>query len=430
MNHQAISLTRSLAAVLFVATLLFAGTPLTAAQTETTIHAFKGGSDPLGGLVADANGALYGTTYYGGEFGQGSVYEMVPPSTQGGAWTVTTIYSFSKTKLTDGGHPSGSLLLNLQNHKIRGTARLGGSGTYGVVYELSPPIQAGGPWTEAVLYTFTGGLDGGTPVAGVISDTKGVLYGTAASGGQYNGGVVFRLSPPKPGGIWTEKVLHSFKGGTDGSLPLAGLIFDNLGALYGTTWAGGQRSGGSCCGMVFQLKPPLSGTGPWTENVLHRFTGASDSAAPSAGLIFDSNGALYGTTAGYGPNDHGNIFQLSPPSSGTGPWTETILHTFTGGSDGAQPEASLIFDSTGALYGTTHFGGSMGVGTAFKLSPPSTQGGAWTEYVMHSFSWPSVSTDGAYPQAPLLLLGNTFSGTTFYGGAAVNAAGTVFEITQ
>jgi uncharacterized repeat protein (TIGR03803 family) len=426
MKRQAPSPARIVAAAVFVAAVLLAGTTLAAAQTETIIHAFQGVSDPMGGLVADRNGALYGTLYYGGEFGQGSVYEMVPPASEGGVWTVTTLYSFSKTKRADGGHPSGSLLLNLRNHKIYGTTRDGGSGGSGVVYELAPPALPGSGWAETVLYNFTGGQDGSNPVDGVVFDSKGALYGTTVGGGQSCCGVVFRLSPPKPGGVWTEKVLHSFKGGNDGSLPLAGLIFDSAGALYGTAWSDGQ-GGSGCCGMVFQLTPPSSGNGPWKENVLHRFTGGA--AAPAASLIFDSTGALYGTTAGYGLNDHGRVFQLTPPLGGTGAWIATTLYTFTGGSDGAQPEASLIFDNTGALYGTTYQGGSSDAGTVFKLSPPSTQGGAWTQQVLHSFSFPIVPTDGAFPHAPLLLLGDTFYGTTFYGGAAVNAAGTVFEIT-
>jgi uncharacterized repeat protein (TIGR03803 family) len=427
MKRQALSPARIMAAAVFVATVLLAGTSLATAQTETIVHAFGGVGDPMGGLVADRKGALYGTLYSGGEFGQGSVYEMVSPASEGGDWTVTTLYSFSKTKRSDGGHPSGSLLLNLKNHKIYGTTRDGGSSGFGVVYELDPPALPGSAWTETVLYNFTGGQDGSNPVDGVVFDSKGTLYGATVGGGQSCCGVVFRLSPPsQPGAAWTQRVLHSFKGGTDGSIPLGGVILDGAGALYGTAWSDGQ-GGGHCCGIVFQLTPPSSGDGPWKENVLHRFT--SGAAAPSTSLIFDSAGSLYGTTAGYGLSDHGTVFQLTPPLGGTGAWSAATLYTFTGGSDGAQPEASLIFDNTGALYGTTYRGGSSAAGTVFKLSPPSTQGGAWTQQVLHSFDYPNVPTDGAFPHAPLVQLGNTFYGTTFYGGAAVNAAGTAFAIT-
>jgi len=376
--------------------------------------------------VADSSGVFYGTTYYGGQFGQGSVYKAIPPANSGGTWTVSTLYSFSKTKRTDGGNPQGGLVLNESTRTLYGTAMIGGPNNDGVVYQLTAPTTAGAPWTQTVLYSFTGGVDGSEPAAGLVSDAKGVLYGTTFWGGQYANGVVFKLVPPATkGGAWTEVVIHSFKGGSDGRTPYASLIFDASGSLYGTTYSGGQGGNLGCCGTVFQLIPS-GGNGPWKEVTLHRFSGAEGSA-PVSSLLLDSSGALYGTTSGFGKTN-GTVFQLVPPAVAGGAWTENTLYTFTGGADGGTPMAAVIGDGTGALYGTTYSGGTTcnGCGTVFKLIPPATQGAAWTEQVLHDFVG---GNDGSLPLAPLLLRGNTFYGTTYYGGAVVNPAGTLFEIT-
>lgn len=415
-----------------LAVVVIAGASLASAQTESVIHAFQSSSkhDGVGpyGVVADSNGALYGVTYGGGKYGQGTVYKLSPPAIQGGTWKQSLLYTF--TGGADGGGPSGTLFLNPRNNKIYGTTVRGGGA--GLVFELTP----GKTWTETVIHTFAGGRDGVYPNGGLISDGHGTLYGTTSAGGSDQYGVVFRLSPPaQPGGAWNEAVLYAFQGGgTDALAPSSGLLMDASGALYGTTPVGGANG----LGAVYKVTPPAGGRGSWTESVLYSFAGYTDGIEPLANPIFDGKGALYGTTefggVAAGVCGCGTVFQLTPPAGGSGPWTETTLYAFNGTADGASPNAGLIFDSAGALYGTASLGGddtvvcfsgqNRGCGTAFKLSPPSTQGGAWTQSVLHTFE---NGGDGGYPIAPLLQVGTTFYGTTYLGGTP--NVGTVFEIT-
>jgi uncharacterized repeat protein (TIGR03803 family) len=200
------------------------------------------------------------------------------------------------------------------------------------------------------LYSFTGD-DGAHPQADLIADPAGNLYGTTPSGGVVGQGTVFRLDSS---GSLT--VLYNFTGGSDGAAPVAGLIADAAGNLYGTASRGG--TGTFCCGTVFQLTP----SGDLT--VLYSFTGGSDGGNPRAGLIADAAGNLYGTTGSFGPGGNGTVFQLD--SSGT----FTVLHSFTV-SDGTNPQAGLIADPAGNLYGTTLDGGAFGYGTVFQLWPPT-----------------------------------------------------------
>jgi len=424
--------------------MMVGGATLAAAQTETVIHRFQnqyhGGLNPSGGLVAGKAGALYGTAALGGKsvlgLSYGAVFKLSPPSTTGGAWQDNVLYSF--TGGADGEYPYGGVLLSAKAGKIYGTA--GSTSGYGLVYQLTP----GSPWTESVLYSFSG-PDGSFPNGGLISDANGALYGTTSNGGAVtcNGGsvgcgVVYKLTPPSaPGGTWTEQVLYNFQGGNDGWDPSSGVILDSNGALYGTTFYGGPNNGGT----VYKLTPPSGGGVLWTESVIHTFDGAfgsGEGAYPIGALTFDSAGALYGTANNYGQYGCGNVFQLIPPVTKGGAWTETILYQFTGASDGGFPQASLIFDGTGALYSTTVLGGEVaggnglcsyggyGCGTVFKLTPPSTQGGSWTESVLHAFT----NFEG-YPYAPVLLLGKNLYGTTpAYGSDTTPAPGTAFQITQ
>jgi uncharacterized repeat protein (TIGR03803 family) len=235
--------------------------------------------------------------------------------------------------------------------------------------------------TETVLHSFPGGSDGGNPQAGLIADSAGNLYGTTFNGGASNYGAVFKLTP---GG--TEKVLYSFTGGSNGNNPSSGLTADSTGNLYGTTFYGGASN----YGAVFKLAPG------GTETVLYSFKGGtSDGANPWSGsLIADSSGNLYGTTqygGAFAPTigaSTGTVFQLSPPATAGGAWTERVLYNFCSlpsCSDGAVPYSGLIADSSGNLYGTTGLGGASGAsnyGVVFKLAPPATAGGAWTETVL------------------------------------------------
>jgi uncharacterized repeat protein (TIGR03803 family) len=302
-------------------------------QTETVLHAFQStekydGFSPNAPLIADAKGNLYGTTATGGEHGWGIVFKLAPPSAPGGTWTENVLYSF--TGGSDGGFPSPGQLL-LKGGSLYGTAAQGGANGVGVVFELSP----GKPWVETVLYSFTTSAGYGfTPSSGLTQGSKGTFYGTTFKGGAHKQGVVYRLSPPTGGGAWTEAPIYAFKGGsTDGSEPGNNLITDSTGSLYGVTLV--------APGTAFKLTP--SGTGAWTETVLYTFNPAIE-GPPNSSLVFDSTGALYGVTNSNGASG-GTVFQLTPPTGG-GAWTKNTLYSFQGSpsNDGATPTGA-IFDS-------------------------------------------------------------------------------------
>jgi uncharacterized repeat protein (TIGR03803 family) len=295
----------------------------------------------------------------------------------------------------------------------------------GMALVLTPSLWAAS--TSKILHRFMG-ADGARPFAGLILDAAGNLYGTTREGGSHHQGTVFRLKP-NPDGTWTESVLHSFGAGTDGSNPSAPLIFDAAGNLYGTTeYGGGSSACNGGCGVVFKLQPNSSGS--WTESVLHRFANVADGAFPFGSLVFDVARNLYGTTGGGGG---GTVFRLEPNSDGS--WTESVLYRFTGGTDGAIPIGSLIFDAEGKnLYGMTQQGGGgacgIGCGTVFRLEPNSD--GSWTESVLYRFTG---GTDGAFPTAGSLIFdaaGNLYGMTGVGGcptcGAGGSGCGTVFRL--
>jgi uncharacterized repeat protein (TIGR03803 family) len=283
-----------------------------------------------------------------------------------------------------------------------------------LAFLLSLPVFAA--TTEQVLYSFNAsGEDGAFPLAGLIFDKSGNLYGTTAFGGADGAGAVFQLVPGSDG-TWTENVLHSFGVGSDGQVPYGGLIMDSSGNLYGTATGGGTFGDGA----VFELIAGKNGT--WTEQVLHSFGQGQDGQSPEGGLVFDNNGNLYGTTIEGGGYDDGTVFELTPGANGA--WTETVVHTFTpNGKDGLFPEAGLIFVQ-GYLLGTTYEGGAGNVGTVFALARNKI---GWAETVLHSFEHNGV--DGYAPEAALTLDGTgTLIGTTTEGGTAND--GTVFGLTQ
>ena len=326
----------------------------------------------------------------------GAVLTVAAGGSASAAPTETVLHSFSGS---DGAQPIAGLLAD-GNGNLYGTTAKGGASGNGVVFKLAP----GGTYT--VLYSFTGGSAGRFPQAGLIADSSGNLYGTTQFGGAMGNGVVFKLAP---GG--TETVLYSFchlPGCTDGAYPQAGLIADSSGNLFGTTPYGGTSNDG----VVFKL------TSGGTYTVLYSFSGGGDGAFPGAPLIADGSGNLYGTTAAGGASNDGVVFKLTPGG------TETVLHSFTG-SDGAGPFAGLISDSNGNLYGTTAAGGAPGYGVVFKLTP----GGTYT--VLYSFTGGS---DGANPAFGLTAdnSGNLY-GTTPSGGASgcgASGCGVVFKLTS
>ena len=353
---------------------------------KKVIYSFAGGSDgadPLAGLVRDAASNLYGTTYAGGDYGSGTVFKLDTTGKE------AVLHSFSGGP--DGGYPYAGLILDAAGN-LYGTADAGGAHNYGVVFE----VPAGG--AEGVLYSFTGtGGDGADPLAGLVRDAAGNLYGTTASGGASGLGTVFKVSA---GGA--ETVLHSFTGGSDGEYPEAGLVQDGVGNLYGTTFAGGA----SGFGTVFKIDAQGN------ETVLYSFRGGADGEYPSAGLVRDAAGNLYGTTNSGGSSGGGIVFKIS--SAGK----ETVLHSFKGGKDGEYPYASVIRDAAGNLYGTTYGGGASGWGTVFEIDPTGK------ETVLYSIAG---AADGASPEGGLVqdTAGHLY-GTTKYGGAF--GAGTVFEL--
>lgn len=340
--------------------------------TERVIYNFQGGNDGIGpnDLIVDRAGNLYGTTFNGGgSAGAGTVYELSPPTPLGGAWTETILHTFSYKGLDSGIGPLAGLVMDSAGN-LYGTTWLGGPQGAGVAFELSPPAAKGGAWIYSLLYAF-GGAGLSSPEARLAIDEAGNLYGTTVSGGTGacagGCGGVFKLSPPtQAGGVWSENVLFSFSGTFEGGGGTSGgVTLGPQGALYGTTF---QFSGGPS-GTVFRLTPPEHGS-HWIHTVLYAFAGKDDGADPQAEVVFDKYGNLYGMT-NYGgsgsPNCFGvacgTVFELTPTPSG--PWTHAVLYSFSGGTDGGYPERALTLDAAGNLYGTTAFGGdpSCGDGT-------------------------------------------------------------------
>jgi uncharacterized repeat protein (TIGR03803 family) len=385
-----------------------------AAQTRRTkmvfktLYSFTGGPDggySVASLIQDAKGNLYGTTDNGGDsacnygIGCGVVFRLDPATER-----EVVLHAF--TGVPDGSGPFAGLARDSKGN-LYGTTVEGGETGYsghsglgdgrGVAFSL----DASGK--ESVLYMFTGADDGANPYAGLIGDGAGSGYGTTSAGGVDACGVVFKLNAS--GG---ETVLYSFTCGADGSVPVAGLIRDAEGNVYGTTSGGGamEDCDGAGCGVVFKLDPNGK------ETVLHSFTGGSDGAYPGYGrLIRDAQGDLYGTTESGGPGSDGTVFVLDATGK------ETVLYSFTGGHDGGYPEGGLVLDTTGNLYGTTESGGPGKNGTVYMVDKTGK------ETVLYSFTG---GADGAYPVAGLLLgaKGDLYGTTT--GGS--QGYGTVFEI--
>jgi hypothetical protein len=304
-----------------------------ASWKEKVLYSFQSvpdGAAPVGGIVFDQAGNLYGATTEGGSSSCvsvaqcGTVYQLAPPAKQGDPWTETVLYVFKGNASNDGASTGGGLVIDSAGN-LYGTTAYGGTGNCvllgtlmgcGTVYELSPPKQKGGAWTETVLYSFPTPKQGYLPQGDLVFDKVGNLYGATEFGGGHgttcNGfyqycGAVFQLSPPKTkGGKWTEKVLHGFAGIAqgkqfgDGANPNGGLVLDSKGKVYGTTYIGGYNcphNSNQGCGTVFQLHPPATKGGAWTEKVIHRFNPANAYEAwPMAGLIMDRNGRVFGTT--------------------------------------------------------------------------------------------------------------------------------------
>jgi uncharacterized repeat protein (TIGR03803 family) len=331
------------------------------------LHRFTGkdGANPFAGLIFDAAGNLYGTTWLGGRAASpcsncGVVFELSPGAK--GKWTEKILHEFDDK---DGAAPYAGLIFDAAGN-LYGTTLAGGHAQMGTVFKLSPGQN--GKWTETVLHSFNGS-DGANPYAGVTFDASGNLYGTTFS---TTTGVstVFRLKPGA-NGKWTHTVLHTFNG-KDGAQAYAGVSVDGQGSLYGATASGGAYS----WGVIFKLSPRTDGQ--WTETILHSFN-VEDGANPDAAPVFDATGNLYGTTFQGGNSKScgcGTVFKLSPGANNK--WTATVLHSFNG-TDGEGPFlGSVIFGPGGNLYGGTNTGGNLtacqnpfsdGCGVVFEIRP-------------------------------------------------------------
>jgi uncharacterized repeat protein (TIGR03803 family) len=355
-------------------------------QTYTVIHNFtaKGsdGGTPFGGPVLDPSGNLYGTTYTGGIYGSGSVYRLTP---SGASWAYTPLYSFKSG--ADGVGPAfGSLALGA-DRALFGTTE--GGGEFGTDFAICAC-----PGREVQIHSFGVGTDGAQPIGGVVLDSAGNFYGTTNLGGDYGNGTVFEEK--RSGRAWTESVLYSFTGGNDGTSPPAGVTLDSHGNLYGTTSFGGANGDG----VVYELSRSNSG---WTQTVLYTFEGSTDGQNPVGGVILDGAGNLYGGTFDGGINGGGTVYELSPSSAG---WTFTTLYSFTGGYGG--PYNKLTFGSKGSIYGSTNGEGAYGFGSVFQMTPAN---GSWKFTDLHDFAG---GGDGA----------------VLYGSVAVDSAGYVFGTTN
>ncbi|HUO31288.1 MAG TPA: choice-of-anchor tandem repeat GloVer-containing protein [Bryobacteraceae bacterium] len=362
----------------------------TSGWEKTVLHNFSGpdGEVPSDTLVFDSAGNLYGRTRWGGANNGGTVFDLIPPSAPGDPWTQNVLYSMpsgSCNNLPRG--PLGSVLISPSGALITTASVNTCVPDGGTLFLLRPPAQAGGSWTESTLINFTQGSLGSTILAGVVGRGNSV-YGTAwfntAAGGC---GDVYESTPTPSTGTWTGTLVHAFQG-SDGCNSGATLTPGPNGVFYGTTYDGGilgpciiPTNGG--CGVVFELTPPAAQGGTWTESVLYYFTAANgDGAYPSANVVLGPNGVLYGTTqyggsattgspcSSNGVSGCGTVFQLTPPTTPGGAWTETILHSFTGqNGDGSIPMAGLLAASDGTLYGTTSGGGASNKGTVFSIVP-------------------------------------------------------------
>jgi uncharacterized repeat protein (TIGR03803 family) len=261
------------------------------------------GSNPMSTLIADSQGRLYGTASAGG-LGVGTIFMLTPPSQPGGSWTEETIHKFAGGP--DGGDPIGGVVMD-KNGVLYGTTWAGGKGFFGMVYKLTPPANGQGKWAYEVLHLFTGGSDGASPRGSLVMDNAGALYGTTSGGGSgcpprvHKGcGIVFQIVPPSNNGSWTENIIHEFTAQEDGAFPNDSLVFDGSGSLYGTTKGGGTNT----WGVVFKLSPPSSGLA-WTITTFNvpRFQ------RTYAGTLLQGK-SIYGTTDDGGENSTGSVFEL------------------------------------------------------------------------------------------------------------------------
>lgn len=382
-----------------LALLLFAAQSVQA-QRETVLYNFAGGTDglnPTSNLISDGAGNFYGTTLRGGFLecsgvGCGVVFEL--SRNGGGGWNESVLYSFGGGK--DGANPFIAPVIFDKSGNLYGTTEFSGKHGFGVVYQLRHSRKG---WKAKGLHSFTFKNSFGHPASGLVMDAQGNLYGTTSEY-QATGGV-FELTHS---GTWHEQTIYN-------APTSCGLTMDGSGNLYGTTNS-----------TVFELSP--NGNGGWTATVLYTFTGVPDGIGPWTAPVIDAVGNLYGTTYSGGATNNGTVYELTPTKNAKGgaQWTEQILYSFAGGTDGALPIGQPVLDAAGNIYGTTQKGGDLDYGTVFELIPVG--GGGYQEKILWSFH----GTDGAGSMAGLILDGTgTLYGTAPGGGSY--GAGVVFAVT-
>jgi uncharacterized repeat protein (TIGR03803 family) len=365
------------------------------ATTEEILYSLPAGSYAYGSLVQDSKGALYGTAADLG--GSGAIYRL---KQQSSVWVFKILHQFGGS---DGDGPFAGLTEDHAHKIFYGVTDHGGSDDDGAIFTIAPQKRS---WSEKVLYSFFGTSDGAEPEGVLAQDADtGDLYGTTIDGGSAGCGAIFQLS--KSSGTWSLTTLHSFSGGSDGCRPLQLRMGPKRNTMVGITISDN--------GTVFELK---KAHGTWSYSVIHSFGGGEDGVFPYD-LDIASDGTVYGVTDRGGIFDDGVAFELTPRRKG---WSYKLLYTFTGGTDGNRPVGITFDERTGTVYGTTTYGGTSGFGTLFKLV---RNGDSWDQTVLHSFSGGS---DGADPESRPIVDQTTGSlyGTTIYGGS--NDGGTVYMV--
>lgn len=372
--------------LILVFTLFFLSASLASGQTFKSLHIFGAAPDgnyPHAAGAFDANGNMFGTTQWGGLNGAGTIWKV----TKSGAFSI--VYNFAG--VADGEGLNGNVSFDAAGN-MYGTAQYGGADNYGSVWKRTP---AG---AVTVLHAFTGGADGASPYGGVALDGIGNMYGTS-SNGALGSGTVWKIDS-----FGTFSVLHAFTGLADGANPGAGPTLDANGNLFGTCYAGASIAGAYPQGCLWKV----SNAGVFS--VVHTFTGGVDGADPFASPTFDANGNMFGTTGYGGANFDGTLWKVDTNG------VFSVVHTFSGTSDGSIPGSTVTFDPSGNMFGTASSGGANSFGTVWEI----TNKGVFT--VLKNFN----GGDGDTPEGtPLLDANGNLFGTTVSGG---NGVGTIYEI--
>ena len=394
---------------------------MTSANPAHTLYSFTGkidGARPAGGLTTDPDGNLYGAACQQTESQNGTIFRLAPPGQTEKKWHFTALYVFTDPQL--GVSPCGTLWRRADG-ALFGLAGGGGANGAGTAFELDPPANPAGAWTETTLHDFAfSRTDGASPGGSLIADAQGRLFGTTVQGGRgckgdLGCGVVFMLTPPENGTGWTEQVIYFFNGQTGkAGFPSGELAMAGDGTLFGTT-----------PNSVFSLSETKSGA--WHYTAL-----AISPALPyglSTGVTLGADGTLYGVTDLGGINNTGTVYALTPPADGTAPWTSALIHqfgTFIGNRDGYNPTGPLSLDANGTLFGTSASGGRNGAGLVYRMDPPAKPGGNWQFRIVTALSPPSGHGPRS-PAGPVLLRSGAAYLTTANGGKDMR--GTIVSVT-